>query len=101
MADWHDTMVDRPETDAGVYVPAWPCSGPSLRFGCSGSSRNDFARLLPRAQKASDFIDGCGGRTRDRTLDLSRVKAGGVAYYGIDLFIRRSPRCRRSWPGPL
>jgi hypothetical protein len=25
-------------------------------------------------QKVFDFIDGSGGRTRDRTLDLSRVK---------------------------
>ncbi len=27
MADWHDTMVDRPETDAGVYVTGWTISG--------------------------------------------------------------------------
>ena len=27
MADWRDTMVDRPETDAGVYVTGWTISG--------------------------------------------------------------------------
>jgi hypothetical protein len=27
MAHWHDTMVDRPETDAGVYVTGWTISG--------------------------------------------------------------------------
>jgi hypothetical protein len=31
-----------------------------------------FQRAL--SQKVYDFIDGYGGRTRDRTLDLSRVK---------------------------
>jgi hypothetical protein len=27
MARWHDTMVDRPETDGGVYVTGWTISG--------------------------------------------------------------------------
>ena len=27
MADWHDTMVDRPETDGGVYVTGWTVAG--------------------------------------------------------------------------
>jgi hypothetical protein len=32
------------------------------------------AASVPRRRKVFDFIDGYGGRTRDRTLDLSRVK---------------------------
>ena len=27
MAEWHDTMVDRPETDGAVYVTGWTVSG--------------------------------------------------------------------------
>ena len=27
MTHWHDTMVDRPETDSGVYVTGWAISG--------------------------------------------------------------------------
>ena len=27
MADWHDTMVDRPEKDGAVYVTGWTVSG--------------------------------------------------------------------------
>ena len=27
MTDWHDTMVDRPETDGAVYVMGWTISG--------------------------------------------------------------------------
>jgi hypothetical protein len=27
MADWHDTMVDMPETDGAVYVTGWTVSG--------------------------------------------------------------------------
>jgi len=27
MADWHDTRVDRPETDGAVYVTGWTVSG--------------------------------------------------------------------------
>jgi hypothetical protein len=27
MTDWHDTMVDRPETDGTVYVTGWTISG--------------------------------------------------------------------------
>jgi hypothetical protein len=27
MAHWHDTMVDRPETDGAVYVTGWTISG--------------------------------------------------------------------------
>jgi hypothetical protein len=27
MSDWHDTMVDRPETDGAVYVTGWTISG--------------------------------------------------------------------------
>jgi hypothetical protein len=27
MTDWHDTMVDRPETDGSVYVTGWTISG--------------------------------------------------------------------------
>lgn len=27
MTHWHDTMVDRPETDGGVYVTGWTISG--------------------------------------------------------------------------
>jgi hypothetical protein len=27
MAHWHDTMVDRPETDGTVYVTGWTISG--------------------------------------------------------------------------
>ena len=42
MTHWHDTMVDRPETDGAVYVTGWtisglhPCSGRLLRSGFSG-----------------------------------------------------------------
>jgi len=63
-------------------------------------SRNDFAphgETTTRAErtgkctplcafeKVSDFIDGYGGRTRDRTLDLSRVKGGRRADYRFDI----------------
>jgi hypothetical protein len=63
-------------------------------------SRNDFAphretatqtestgKCTPRRafEKVSDFIDGSGGRTRDRTLDLSRVKVMGDVRYRIDV----------------
>jgi hypothetical protein len=27
MTDWHDTMVDRPETDEAAYVTGWTISG--------------------------------------------------------------------------
>jgi hypothetical protein len=27
MPHWHDTMVDRPETDGAVYVTGWTISG--------------------------------------------------------------------------
>ena len=27
MNHWHDTMVDRPETDGAVYVTGWTISG--------------------------------------------------------------------------
>jgi hypothetical protein len=27
MAHWHDTMVDRPETDGAVYLTGWTISG--------------------------------------------------------------------------
>ena len=27
MTHWHDTMVDRPEADGGVYVTGWAISG--------------------------------------------------------------------------
>jgi len=27
MTHWHDTMVDRPETDGTVYVTGWTISG--------------------------------------------------------------------------
>jgi hypothetical protein len=27
MTHWHDTMVDRPETDGAVYVTGWTISG--------------------------------------------------------------------------
>jgi hypothetical protein len=27
MTDWHDTMVDRPETDGAVYITGWTISG--------------------------------------------------------------------------
>jgi hypothetical protein len=27
MIHWHDTMVDRPETDGAVYVTGWTISG--------------------------------------------------------------------------
>jgi hypothetical protein len=27
MTDWHDKMVDRPETDAAVYATGWTISG--------------------------------------------------------------------------
>jgi hypothetical protein len=27
MTDWHDTMVDRPATDDGVYATGWTISG--------------------------------------------------------------------------
>ena len=27
MSHWHDTMVDRPETDGAVYATGWTISG--------------------------------------------------------------------------
>jgi hypothetical protein len=27
MSHWHDTLVDRPETDGGVYMTGWTISG--------------------------------------------------------------------------
>ena len=27
MTDWHDTMVERPATDGGVYATGWTISG--------------------------------------------------------------------------
>ncbi|HXL13744.1 MAG TPA: hypothetical protein VN941_07275 [Bradyrhizobium sp.] len=27
MTDWHDKMVDRPETDGAVYAAGWTISG--------------------------------------------------------------------------
>jgi hypothetical protein len=27
MPQWHDTMVDRPQTDGAVYVTGWTISG--------------------------------------------------------------------------
>ena len=27
MTHWHDTMVDRPETDGAVYITGWTISG--------------------------------------------------------------------------
>jgi hypothetical protein len=27
MSHWHDSMVDRPETDGAVYVTGWMISG--------------------------------------------------------------------------
>jgi hypothetical protein len=27
MTPWHDTMVDRPETDGAVYLTGWTVSG--------------------------------------------------------------------------
>jgi hypothetical protein len=27
MSHWHDTMVDRPETDGPIYVTGWTISG--------------------------------------------------------------------------
>lgn len=27
MAGWHDQMVDRPESDSGVYAAGWTLSG--------------------------------------------------------------------------
>lgn len=27
MTNWHDTMVDRPETDSAVYATGWTISG--------------------------------------------------------------------------
>jgi hypothetical protein len=32
MSHWHDTMVDRPETDGAVYVTGWTES-----CGCAGT----------------------------------------------------------------
>ena len=32
MSHWHDSMVDRPETDGAVYVTGWTISGPAV-FG--------------------------------------------------------------------
>ena len=49
MTHWHDTMVDRPETDGAVYVTGWTISGlavlgTSLRFGSSGFSAGSAPR---------------------------------------------------------
>lgn len=30
MTDWHDTMVDQPETDSAGYVTGWTISGLAL-----------------------------------------------------------------------
>jgi hypothetical protein len=30
MALWRDTMVDRPETDAGAYLVGWTISGAAV-----------------------------------------------------------------------
>ena len=27
MTDWHDTMVERPETDGAAYITGWTISG--------------------------------------------------------------------------
>ena len=44
MSHWHDSMVDRPETDGAVYVMGWTISGLAVLgvilvvwvFGCLG-----------------------------------------------------------------
>ena len=59
MTHWHDTMVDRPETDGAVYVTGWTISGLAVlgAFGCSGfsgcwnNSRASSLDLLPRVQE--------------------------------------------------
>jgi hypothetical protein len=30
MSYWHDTTLDRPETDGAVYVMGWTVSGPAV-----------------------------------------------------------------------
>src|SRR5450432_4482863 len=49
--------------------------------------------LPPSRTTLSDFIDGSGGRTRDRTLDLSRMKGHSTASAAKIFFltIRRPP----------
>jgi hypothetical protein len=47
MNHWHDTMVDRPETDGAVYVAGWTISGvtvlaASSRSGFSGFNRHEL-----------------------------------------------------------
>ena len=53
MTHWHDTMVDRPETDGAVYVTGWTISGVAVlgtvvAVWVSGFSR-DKARRERRA----------------------------------------------------
>ena len=35
MSHWHDTMVDRPETDGAVYVTGWTISGLGYQWSCA------------------------------------------------------------------
>ena len=32
MSHWHDTMVDRPESDGAAYVTGWTVSGLALQL---------------------------------------------------------------------
>jgi len=46
MSHWHDTMVDRPETDGAVYVTGWTISGPSrARYHRCGLDSWDLAPI--------------------------------------------------------
>lgn len=60
MTHWHDTMVDRPETDSAVYVTGWTISGLAvlLRSGFSG-----FRPPLTTDQRHEARIGARGAQT--------------------------------------
>jgi len=59
MTNWHDAMVDRPDTNESGYVTGrtiglsadWPCSGRSWPFGFLG-----FSPFGPRKSKERGMI---------------------------------------------
>jgi hypothetical protein len=85
----HRAAEEEPDEIRCQYQEGDPqrCFGPLIHVGAEVLSlsaaaqftaaicrTNSAAQLHPWLYRYADFIEATGGRTRDRTLDLSRVK---------------------------
>ena len=104
MTHWHDTMVDRPETDGAVYVTGWTISGLAVLGG------SDTEAELARPADPSFVRTRAGRRRRPHPrarvvvlaadfLEAQSFSAPG--YPGVDHLLPGVPATRRGASGPL